>query len=168
MRNLEAKFRLGDVVTAAAQAEAIGFEFYGLLVQRDTFFAVAHGKLKLRDEDEGSRLIHYHRDHQGGLELSNYEIVDVPDPFEMRRLLSAALDVIADVRKTRRLFKRNNVRLHLDQVDHLGTFGEIEAVLDPDEEPHLYRDEVDDILGSLGVPSGALIRESYFELMRRR
>ncbi|HKV54904.1 MAG TPA: class IV adenylate cyclase [Candidatus Binataceae bacterium] len=166
MRNLEAKFRLDDLAEAGQRAEAIGFSFFGLLVQRDTFFAAAHGKLKLRDEADGSSLIHYHRDHDGKLEVSNYEIVMVPDPFKMRALLSAALEVIAEVRKTRKLFMRGNIRLHLDEVDNLGNFGEIEAVLDDGEDPGDYRAQVAAILAALRVSNDQLIEASYFELMR--
>jgi adenylate cyclase, class 2 len=167
MRNLEAKFRLGDPKRAAERAEAIGFRFSGLMVQRDTFFQVASGKLKLRDEDVGSWLIHYEREHRHELELSNYQMVTVADPFAMRTMLSAALGVIAEIRKKRRLFLRRNIRFHLDEVDSLGVFGEIEAVLDKDEGPDDYRSEVSSILTALEVPPDALIDVSYFELMRR-
>ena len=72
MRNLEAKFRIVDVRQSRARAEAIGFALRATLVQRDTFFAVAQGKLKLRKEAEGSALIHYRRVHEGALEVSDY------------------------------------------------------------------------------------------------
>jgi adenylate cyclase, class 2 len=167
MRNLEAKFRIVDVRQARARAEAIGFALRATLVQRDKFFAVAHGKLKLREEAEGAALIHYRRVHQGALEVSDYEIVPVTDPAPLHAMLIGALGVIAEIRKVRTLLMRRNVRLHLDRVEGLGSFGEIEAVVAAEEAPEIYRAEVDGILAALQIAPADLIGESYFELMSR-
>lgn len=152
---------------ARARAEAIGFALRATLVQHDTFFGVAQGKLKLREEAEGAALIHYRRVHEGALEVSDYEIVPVTDPASLHALLTSALGVIAEIRKVRALLMRRNVRLHLDRVESLGSFGEIEAVAAAEEAPEIYRAEVDGILTALAVTPADLIRESYFELLRR-
>jgi predicted adenylyl cyclase CyaB len=167
MRNLEAKFRIVDVRQARARAEAIGFTSRATLIQRDTFFAVAAGKLKLREEAASAALIHYRRVHEGALEVSDYEIVPVVDPAPLHAMLSGALGVIAEIRKVRTLLMRRNVRLHLDRVEGLGSFGEIEAVAAAGEAPEIYRAEVDDILKALEVMPADLISESYFELINR-
>jgi predicted adenylyl cyclase CyaB len=167
MRNLEAKFRIVDVRQARALAESIGFALRATLVQRDTFFAVAQGKLKLREEAEGAALIHYRRIREGALEVSDYEIVSVADPGPLHAMLTGALGVIAEIRKMRTLLIRRNVRLHLDRVDSLGSFGEIEAVVAGDETPENYRGEVDGILAALEITPADLISDSYFELIRR-
>jgi adenylate cyclase class IV len=62
MRNLEAKFRLIDHSVEYERALAIGFEPRGILIQHDTFFAAANGKLKLREQAGEAWLIHYRRD----------------------------------------------------------------------------------------------------------
>src|SRR5208337_1031060 len=129
MKNLEAKFRLVNHAAAEARATALGYTRRATLNQRDTFFRVANGKLKLREENGSSVLIFYHRDESGPLMLSNYEIVAVADPARTRRILGAALGTIAVVEKVRTLMLRDNVRLHLDQVANLGDFGEVEAVI---------------------------------------
>jgi adenylate cyclase, class 2 len=167
MRNLEAKFRIVDVRQARARAEAIGFALSATLVQRDTFFAVTQGKLKLREEAEGAALIHYRRVHQGVLEVSDYEIVPVTDPAPLHAMLTGTLGVIAEIHKVRMLLMRRNVRLHLDRVEGLGSFGEIEAVVAAEEAPEIYRAEVDGILAALQIAPADLIGESYFELMSR-
>jgi adenylate cyclase class 2 len=167
MRNLEAKFRLADFARARRAAESLGYSERGLLVQRDTFFRAASGKLKLREEPAGAWLIHYGRDSTGDLQLSNYEIVAVPDVVAMRTMLAAALGVIAEVRKRRTLLTLDNVRLHLDRVEGLGDFGEIEAVIAPHDDPGRSRGAVDELLRALEVAPAALIDVSYFELMSR-
>jgi predicted adenylyl cyclase CyaB len=166
MRNVEAKFPLPDVAAARQSAEALGFEYIGTILQYDTFFVVSNGKLKLREQPDGAWLIHYRRHHEKGFELSNYEIVAVSEPFKLRELLSAALGVLAEVRKRRTLLQRANVRLHLDRVDSHGAFGEIEAVLDEGEDPANCRTEIAAILAALQIPSEQLIDVSYFELAR--
>jgi adenylate cyclase, class 2 len=165
MRNLEAKFRVDDAAVARRRAESLGFTMRAALEQRDTFFRVAHGKLKLREETGSAALIRYGRVEQGALDVSDYEIVPVADPGPLRAMLAAALGVLAEVRKQRTLLLRRNVRIHLDRVDGLGAFGEIEAVIAAGETPELYRIEVADILAALDVGTDKLIRKSYFELM---
>jgi adenylate cyclase, class 2 len=166
MRNLEAKFRLSDLARTLERAEAMGFAVRAVLSQRDTFFNVPFGKLKMREQPDGASLIHYQRAHSQNLELSNYEIIPVADASAMRAILSAALGVLAEVRKERMVLMRRNIRLHLDHVDNLGEFAEIEAVLDGYDAADSYRAEVAEILAGLEIREPDLIAVSYFELMR--
>lgn len=166
LRNLEAKFRLANHSLAHQRSLAIGFESRGILIQRDTFFVAATGKLKLREQGGESWLIHYGRGGQRELQLSNYTIVPVSDPLAMRTMLANSLGLLAEVRKHRTLMMRRNVRLHLDSVEGLGDFGEIEAVLADGEAPEASHDEVARILSDFGVVAGDLIEHSYFELIK--
>jgi predicted adenylyl cyclase CyaB len=166
MRNVEAKFPLPDLAGVRQRAEALGFEYIGTLIQHDTFFVVPNGKLKLREQPDGAWLIHYQRHHEQGFELSNYEIVAVSESLKLRELLSAALGVLAEVRKRRILLRRRNIRLHLDEIDNHGAFGELEAVLNEREDPANCRTEITAILATLQIPSEQLIDVSYFELTR--
>jgi adenylate cyclase class 2 len=166
MFNLEAKFRLPDHAAAQAAAIAIGYRPEAVLNQRDTFFVVATGKLKLREEDQRSYLIGYGRVERDGLQLSDYQLVPVPDPAAMRALLAGTLGVLAEVRKRRTLLLCRNVRLHLDEVDGLGLLGEIEAVVPDGGDPEAERAFVDATLAVLGVAKDQLIEGSYFEMAR--
>lgn len=168
MKNLEAKFRLIDLDKAEAGATALGYTRRAILNQRDTFFRVANGKLKLREENGSAVLIFYHRTESGPLMLSNYEIVPVADPPRTLRILADALGTIAIVDKVRTLMMRDNVRLHLDTVAHLGQFGEIEAVIASGDDPERSRDAVDEILAALGVGQADLIDVSYFEMLAKQ
>lgn len=167
MKNLEAKFRLSNHAAAEARAAALGYTRRAVLHQRDTFFRVVHGKLKLREENGSAVLIYYHRDESGPLMLSNYEIVKVADPPRTLRILADALGPIAVVEKVRTLMMRDNVRLHLDQVTRLGDFGEVEAVIADGDDPENNRAAVDEILATLGVAPSDLIDVSYFEMLAK-
>ncbi len=164
MRNLEAKFRLASLADARRRALAIGYTYRDTLRQRDTFFRVARGKLKLREEGGKGSLIHYGRIATSSLQLSNYEIVPVADPENTRAILAAALGVVAVVRKERVLLTRANVRLHLDRVEGLGEFGELEAVVAEGDDPEDSRASIDETLTALGISADELIDVSYFEL----
>jgi len=168
MRNLEAKFRLADLARARTRAEAIGLVYAATLIQRDTFFAVPHGKLKLREEADGAVLIHYQREDARGFELSNYTIVRLTDAATTRAMLESALGVIAEVRKRRTLLLRDNIRFHLDEVEQLGAFGEIEIVLAAEDDATASHAALGAILDALEVRTADLIGVSYFELMGQR
>lgn len=167
MRNLEAKFKLARLDDARVSARALGYRAEASFTQRDTFFAVAHGKLKLREQPPDAWLIHYGREAQGALMLSRYEIVPVTEPARTREMLARALGVVGEVRKHRTLLTRRNVRFHLDRVEGLGDFGEIEAVLNDGQSAGAARADVDELLRALGIGAGELIDVSYFELMER-
>lgn len=170
MQNLEAKFKLPDLERARRTAESLGYQFTGVLRQHDVFFRVARGKLKLREERSGERaevmLIHYGREPSHDLKLSNYQIMPVADPEQMRAILAAALGTLAEVRKERALLIKENVRLHLDAVDGLGSFGEIEAVLGEDAALAASREQVGELLDALGVRRANLIGVSYADMLR--
>ena len=167
MKNLEAKFRLVDLADAESRATALGYTRRAILNQRDTFFPVANGKLKLREENGSAVLIFYHRIESGPLMLSDYEIVTVAEP-RMLRMLESALGTIAVVEKVRVLMMRDHVRLHLDQVAKLGQFGEIEAVIAEGDDPERSRAAVDEIVAALGVKQAELIEVSYFEMLAKK
>jgi adenylate cyclase class 2 len=167
MKNLEAKFPLANHAEAEAGATALGYTLRAILHQRDTFFRVANGKLKLRQENGSAVLIYYHRDESGPLMLSNYEMVKVADPLRTLRILADALGPIAIVEKVRTLMMRDNVRLHLDKVMRLGDYGEIEAVIADGDDPERSRSAVNEILAALNVGKGDLIEVSYFEMLAK-
>lgn len=168
MKNLEAKFRLDDLARAESRALAKGYARGAILNQRDTFFRVANGKLKMREEERGAVLIFYRRGNRQQLMLSEYELVPVADPATTRQILDGALGTLAVVEKTRILLTRDNLRLHLDRVASLGQFGEIEAVIAEADDPERSRAAVDETLAALGIVPADLIDVSYFEMLARR
>jgi predicted adenylyl cyclase CyaB len=80
-------------------------------------------------------------------------------------MLASALGIMAEVRKERTLLMRGNIRLHLDRVEGLGDFGEIEAVLESGEIAEANRVAVREILSTLDIGERDLIGVSYFEMM---
>jgi adenylate cyclase class 2 len=99
-----------------------------VLVQRDTYFQVSHGRLKLRQEEGApAQLIAYDRPDRPAQRESRYRIVVIEEPEGLAAALESALGIKAVVAKTRQLLIWEGVRIHLDRVDRLGAFLEFEA-----------------------------------------
>jgi adenylate cyclase class IV len=129
-RNIEIKADVRDLAAIAARAAAIADEGPSEILQDDTFFACPAGRLKLRSfsEREGE-LIFYQRVDQRGPKESFYIRTPVSEPASLRQALSLAYGEVGRVRKRRTLFIVGRTRIHLDEVERLGSFLELEVVL---------------------------------------
>jgi len=133
-RNIELKARYPDLGEARRIAKEIGATLHTSERQRDTYFRCRSGRLKLRqrwtDRGECSELIGYHRTDANQPRPSEYSVVPIADAEALRAILAAALGTAGEVDKRRTVYLYENVRIHLDDVQGLGTFIEFEAVLD--------------------------------------
>jgi adenylate cyclase class IV len=129
-RNIELKSRCRDLGEARAAAMRLGARDAGVLEQTDTYFHCTTGRLKLRETvGRPAELIAYARADHVGVRTSDYHVVPVVEPGPLKRGLASALGVRVIVVKRRELLMWHNVRIHLDQVQGLGSFVEFEAVL---------------------------------------
>lgn len=138
-RNVELKARDDDPERTLRAALAHGAQDQAVLKQVDTYFAAREGRLKLREERrEGAApqatLIAYARADEAAARTSAYHLVDVPDPRALTAALDASLGTVVVVEKFRRLLLWQDVRIHLDEVEDLGTFVELEAVAAADSD----------------------------------
>ena len=167
-RNVELKARDPDPAATLARALAAGAEDRGVLHQRDTYFAVAHGRLKLREEEPGgATLIAYDRPDAGADRVSAYRLVPVPDPAALRAALAGACGVRVEVAKRRRLLLWETVRIHLDEVAGLGSFLELEAVAAAGSDLERERAQVEHLRGALAIRDAALTEGSYADAVAR-
>jgi homotetrameric cytidine deaminase len=161
-RNVELKAVDRDPDTTLAVALAAGAADHGVLVQRDTYFAVASGRLKLREtESAPAQLIAYERPDDPEVRVSRYHLIEVVDPAVALAGLTATLGVRVVVSKRRRLLLWDTVRIHLDDVDRLGRFLELEAVAAPDASLRAEREKVDRLRELLDIRDGDLRAGSY-------
>lgn len=165
--NVELKARDSDPDGTAARCRALGAEDRGVLVQRDTYFAARHGRLKLREEGSpGSELIAYGRPDSVEPGESTYVRSAAPDPEELREALDAALGTVVVVSKRRRLFIWEMVRIHLDDVEGLGTFLELEAVVAPDgSDLAAAQEKVAWLRSELAISEDSLVAAGYSDLL---
>lgn len=176
-RNVELKARCADVEAVEARAVAAGAERVGVLHQRDTYFAAPRGRLKLRVErrepwpglpgehDLTAELVHYERADEALARESAYELLPVDDPDTARATLDARLGTTVDVLKTRGLLLWRGVRIHLDDVDGLGTFVELEAVVGPAGDAAECAAKVAELRGTLGIDDADVQAQGYAGLL---
>ena len=164
-RNIEIKARCNDLKRARQHAEAIGAKFVGVLNQIDTYFHVPNGRLKLRQiNSDQTELIWYARSDAAGALASDYYVAPISEPNVMLAALKAALGVRGTVRKRRELLLWKNVRIHLDQVESLGSFIELEAVISETDDQEVSRARIEELRRQLEITDEIAV--SYSDLLR--
>jgi homotetrameric cytidine deaminase len=161
-RNIEIKALDPDPERSLAVVRELGAEDHGVLVQRDTYFRVPSGRLKLREEQPGgATLIQYDRPDAAAARLSSYRLVPVEDADGLRASLDASLGTLVTVHKERRLFLSDEVRIHLDTVRDLGSFVELEGVAPADSDLEPERVKVARLMDALGIGPERVLTDSY-------
>jgi predicted adenylyl cyclase CyaB len=164
-RNVELKARCGDLRQAHQRCRSIGAADAGLLIQVDTYFHVRRGRLKLRQiEGARSELICYSRPDHSQPRSSDYRIVPIDDAEGLKQALTTALGVMSQVKKRRELLLWENVRIHLDQVEGLGHFIELEAVLSGAESESEGHARIAKLRKLLSINDQDLVPQSYSDL----
>jgi predicted adenylyl cyclase CyaB len=168
-RNIEIKARAGDAAGLRRLEDRVaGLATEGptVLQQDDSFFHCRHGRLKLRVFADGrAELIAYDRPDDGGPKTSTYVRTPVADPTSLRDALGAACGLVGRVRKRRTLYRIGRTRVHLDEVDGLGVFVELEVVLADDEAAAGGVAEAHDLMRRLGIGEDALVAGAYLDLL---
>lgn len=108
--------------------------FFGTDHQTDTYFNTSKGRLKLREiEGKESKLIDYSRENISGSKQSDILLYKHPADQSLYRILAHQLGIKIVVEKKRKIYGIKNVRFHLDTVEDLGTFVEVEAIDENDQ-----------------------------------
>ena len=163
-RNVEIKARIAGVDALTQVAARLADSGPVVLDQEDTFFSCPNGRLKLRDQfAAGAELIFYQRADASGPKESFYMRVPVADPQAMRELLQQAHGQTGRVRKRRILYLVGRTRIHLDAVEGLGEFLELEVVLRDGESTDEGVLEAGKIMAALGIEPQQLIRGAYVD-----
>jgi len=166
-RNVELKARDPHPERSLERARALGAEDRGELRQRDTYFAAPNGRLKLREQQPGgAELIAYDRSDAARARESRYRIVAVEDPAAVREALDAALGTVVVVDKRRHLLEWQGVRIHLDEVEGLGAFVELEGVADSASDLRREADLVARLREVLEIADDAIEAAGYADLLR--
>lgn len=128
--NVEMKARCPDPERVLVTLAALGAQKQGVDHQVDTYFHAPGGRLKLRQGGIENYLIHYERADEAGPKQSvvSLHAVDPEESSGLRDLLAKALGVMVVVDKQRHILWIDNVKFHVDWVQTLGSFVEIEAI----------------------------------------
>jgi predicted adenylyl cyclase CyaB len=167
--NIEIKAYARDFDEIRRRAEALSDKPVEIIPQEDTFFNAPQGRLKLRllSEDSG-QLIYYTRPDQEGPKRSDYHISLTSEPETLKRVLELAYGIRGIVRKTRYLYLVGQTRVHLDDVEGLGQFMELEVVMREGQRDAEGQAIAEGLMASLGVEGSDLIEEAYMDLLEAR
>ena len=171
-RNVEIKARCADLDAARERAREAGAEFARVERQRDTYFRCKEGRLKLREvESDGGRraeLIDYVRADEGGPRVSRYTVKPVRFPGLLRRWSAWRRGVLVEVIKRRELWLWRGVRIHLDEVSGLGSFVELEAVVDHIGDEAEAGKRCQAMIDRIGIGEEDMLGVSYSDLLLHR
>ena len=166
-RNVEIKAKIRDLLQLRTRAQSIADSGPFEIQQDDTFFVCHNGRLKLRIFSEShGELIFYRRDDSPNPKESQYVITPTSAPYELREMLVLSLGECGRVRKQRTLFLAGNTRIHLDEVEGLGAFMELEVVLSGRETVAQGIETAHRVMQQLGVSNQDLVDRAYVDLLK--
>lgn len=168
MQNVEFKAELRDLALAKTLCRQIKAAWVATLVQQDTYFKLADGRLKKREcwiegVAQPVEWIFYHRTDRAAARLSQFTIYSQAQAEA--RFGTTPLPVWVVVRKTRDVWMHTGVRIHLDQVEHLGTFFELEALISQRQDARACHEQVQLIRQALGPVLGEMLSHSYSDMI---
>ncbi|WP_284334974.1 class IV adenylate cyclase [Comamonas sp. NoAH] len=168
-RSIEIKARIDDLDMLRGRISQLATAGPALISQDDTYFQCNNGRLTLRQFSDGNgELIFYQRSAKSGPDESIFSKSPTTQPDSLRALLSHAYGQIGRVKKMRTLFFVDRTRVHVDWIQDLGHFIEIQTEL-ADNEPSSNGAMITEMLmEKLGVPLDSLLHESYLDLITKK
>jgi adenylate cyclase, class 2 len=164
--NIEIKARTDKPDRIRQYLTETGAEYRGIDRQIDTYFKVDNGRLKLRQGNIENNLIYYSRAETSGLKQSEVEMVKSGDAEGLKNVLTKALSVKTVVSKEREIYYISNVKFHIDKVDGLGSFVEIEASNRFEDVPEeKLRQQCRKYMEEFGIGEEDLINKSYSDMV---
>lgn len=170
-RNLEVKARVRDLDDLRRRATRLATRPPAREHQVDEYFEVdARGQRRVKRRTSsrfGVQLIAYRRPEEGEVRVSDYQLY--PEGHPGYAELAARLgQPVLTVTKDREVLWFENVRLHLDHVEGLGEFFELEAVVDDQHDEATCQARIAHLMEALGPALGERLTASYSDLLAAR
>jgi len=164
--NVEIKAILHQRMAAEAIAARLSDRAAETIEQEDIFFRCDGARLKLRIlGPKQGELIRYQRPDIAGIRCSQYAIARTTEPEALREILGQTLGVLGVVRKTRTLYHVGQTRVHLDRVEGLGNFLELEVVLRPEQTEAEGMTIAQALLEDFRIVENQLVAVAYIDLL---
>ena len=164
--NIEIKARVNHVFTLEKLIRNLAKTEPIVLSQEDIFFNVPHGRLKLRIfSPDKNELIFYERQNIAGPKQSAYCKSETDDPSVLKEVLIKALGMKGIVRKIRKLYLYEQTRIHIDDVEGLGHFVELEVMLQDNQTPEDGIAIAENLMVQLHIEKQDLVDIAYIDLM---
>ena len=159
------KARIQHVEDLTCRLIELGAQYMGLDRQHDTYFEVPHGKLKYRKGTLGTLITHYERTVVDLVEKTQVYRYDVnPSEDEVKKLYDR-FDLIGEIHKSRSLYQKNNLTIHLDKLENGEEFIEVEAKDFEDLYSELeLQNQCQQIFENIGISKDELLTTGYIQL----
>lgn len=162
-KNLEIKVKVNSLAEIENILLSLKLKRKEILNQKDIYYKIGEGRLKLRVENGDERLIRYNRAEMDGEErFSHYELLEISSS-NGEHFFGQLYEILTEVEKRRILYIYNNTRIHLDSVKNLGEFVELETVVTG--ELKTARKEFELVVEMLNLTKYPELRNSYSDLM---
>ena len=163
--NLELKIKIESIEYLIEKLKSINAKQDSILLQKDIYYKIPAGLLKLRIENGTKTLIYYNRDEISKNRWSDFNLLKIEDD-NAEEFLSKLFEVDEVVEKKRKLFWFNNTRIHLDEVKELGRFLELETLVIEGKADAEKR--FDEIVRLLNLVLSKQIKKSYKNLIAEK
>lgn len=169
MKNLEFKIQINNIEEYETKLLTLYPIFLGFESQTDTYFNVTNGRLKLRESNSKSILINYYREESANVNIADIMLYQHIPSATLKKILSEQLGIKVIVSKNRKKYSINDTVFHLDVVEGLGTFLEVE-VAEGEASLSIERMqmEINKYLHFFDVKNEQLIKTSYSDLLIRK
>lgn len=162
--NIEIKAHYPEPGKARVILSKLNAHHKGTDHQVDTYFKVGEGRLKLREGNIENNLIYYKRSNQEGPKKSEVILYPSDKHPGLKQILSETLGILTIVDKQRDILFIENVKFHIDKVEGLGSFIEIEAIGEEGDEVKLNK-QCKHFMKVLNISDEHLISVSYSDLL---
>ncbi len=161
--NLELKIKLYSLESILEILKLHKIDHTKVLRQKDTYYKISNGLLKLRQQDNSFELIKYKRNEKGGERWSDYFVITISGE-NVENYFDDLFEIDTIVEKVRNLYIYKNTRIHLDEVKNLGLFLELETVANNISKEEAKK-EFDEVIEILHLDIYKQIRKSYRDLI---
>jgi predicted adenylyl cyclase CyaB len=164
--NIEIKARCHDPDRVRSVLKTHDARYAGRDHQIDTYYEAPQGRLKLRQGNIENALIAYDRVDQSGPKTSDVLLYKTADSDGLKAILDKTLKTRIVVDKQRDIYFLDNVKFHVDEVEGLGNFVEIEVI---DETGSASKEELrrqcERYITLLGITEDDLLTHSYSDML---
>ena len=164
--NIEFKAKAADINGLEEKLQSLQPKFIGEDHQKDTYYNVQEGRLKLREGNIENALIWYQREDIGGAKQSDILLYKHAPDDALKKILLKLHGIKIVVDKIRKIYFVDNVKFHFDRVDELGTFIEVEAIDSKGEIGiEKLKEQCDFYINFFEIKQHDFMKESYSDML---
>ena len=164
--NIELKAKCHDLKKVERTIQKMNLPFLENQHQSDTFFNVPKGRLKLRETKKGAWLIPYFREDSPTPRTSDYALLPIGNDIEHTfEILKKMFGIRAVVEKSRKIYLYHNVRIHLDTVEELGAFIELEGVVSAKDSRSATMEKIELLMELLEIKPQDILLHAYVDML---